>query len=151
MNKTAIKHLQKNAGFTIVELLIVIVVIAILAAISIVAYTGIQNRAHDSALQSDANVIRKVIKMYYADNGSYPICSAGSGHSCTLASLASELVPTYVSGLPDDPAHPYMYVATNIPANGDRWSVRIYKESIDATCQIGENYYVGWWSSSPAC
>lgn len=42
-----------QAGFTIVELLIVIVVIAILAMISIVAYSGIQNRAYDSAVQSD--------------------------------------------------------------------------------------------------
>ena len=42
-----------KSGFTIVELLIVIVVIAVLAAISIVAYNGIQNRAYNSAVQSD--------------------------------------------------------------------------------------------------
>ena len=44
---------QRNFGFTIVELLIVIVVIAVLAAIVVVAYNGIQNRANDSAVQSD--------------------------------------------------------------------------------------------------
>lgn len=44
---------KHRMGFTIVELLIVIVVIAILAALSIVAYTGIQNRANDTAVQSD--------------------------------------------------------------------------------------------------
>lgn len=43
---------QKAYGFTIVELLIVIVVIAVLAAISVVAYAGIQNRARDSAIMS---------------------------------------------------------------------------------------------------
>lgn len=44
---------SRNRGFTIVELLIVIVVIAILAAITIVAYNGIQNRAYDTTVQSD--------------------------------------------------------------------------------------------------
>ncbi len=40
-------------GFTIVELLIVVVVIAILAAITVLSYNGIQNRAYDSAIQTD--------------------------------------------------------------------------------------------------
>ena len=44
---------NRYTGFTIVELLIVIVVIAILAAITIVAYTGIQDRAKESNVQSD--------------------------------------------------------------------------------------------------
>lgn len=144
-------QLTRRSGFTIVELLIVIVVIAILAAISIVAYTGIQSRAHDAALQSDANAIRKVMQMYYSDNGSYPICSGGSGHSCSLLSITPQLVPKYVSSMPNDTAQPYQYVATNTSPYGDRWSVRIYKKSIAAHCQIGENYYTTWWSSSPAC
>lgn len=50
---------MKRQGFTIVELLIVIVVIGILAAISIVAYTGISKRADDSARESTSNQIEK--------------------------------------------------------------------------------------------
>lgn len=59
-------------GFTIVELLIVIVVIAILAAITIVAFNGIQNRANDSAVQGDLKNIAKLFEVYKVDNGRYP-------------------------------------------------------------------------------
>ena len=55
--------IKKAHGFTIVELLIVIVVIAILAAISIVAYTGIQERAQKSKVQSDIAQIIKAISL----------------------------------------------------------------------------------------
>ena len=44
---------MRKAGFTIVELLIVIVIIGILAAITIVAYNGIQQRAQAATVQSD--------------------------------------------------------------------------------------------------
>lgn len=62
----------RNKGFTIVELLIVIVVIGILAAIVIVAYSGVQNRANDVSVQADLQNIAKAIRSYDAINGSYP-------------------------------------------------------------------------------
>ncbi len=75
-------------GFTIVELLIVIVVIAILAAISVVAYNGIQSRANDSAVQSDVSNLAKKILLYEAENGQYPqggrVRSGGSDNSASL-------------------------------------------------------------------
>ncbi len=54
------------------ELLIVIVVIAILAAITIVAYTGIQNRAYDSAVQSDLKAMATKIELYMAEESTLP-------------------------------------------------------------------------------
>lgn len=63
---------QKPSGFTIVELLIVIVVIAILAAITVVAYNGIQNRAHNTSIQSDLANFAKKIELVKADTGTYP-------------------------------------------------------------------------------
>jgi prepilin-type N-terminal cleavage/methylation domain-containing protein len=60
-------------GFTIVELLVVIVVIAILAAITIVAYNGIQNRGNDTAVQSDLHQIGSQILQYSIVNGALPV------------------------------------------------------------------------------
>lgn len=59
-------------GFTIVELLIVIVVIAIIATISIIAFNGIQQRARTTGLQSDAVSAGKQIELMRAETGSYP-------------------------------------------------------------------------------
>ena len=64
---------KKAQGFTIVELLIVIVVIAILAAISIAAYTNIQQRAKNTAIINAASQSLKMIQAYIAANGTYPV------------------------------------------------------------------------------
>lgn len=60
---------NKQTGFTIVELLIVIVVIGILAAITIVAYNGIQERAESTKTISQATAFIKGLKTYEADLG----------------------------------------------------------------------------------
>lgn len=65
-------HTKSSKGFTIVELLIVIVVIAILAAIAIVSYTGIQNRAYNSAAANDAAMFAKKLELIKAELGRYP-------------------------------------------------------------------------------
>ena len=66
---------NKQSGFTIVELLIVIVVIGILAAITVVAYNGVQNRAYDVTVQSDLANMAKKFQLFRVDNGTYPTVS----------------------------------------------------------------------------
>lgn len=62
----------KQKGFTIVELLIVIVVIAILAAITLATYNGIQSRAQETSVQHDMSNISKQVEIYKVDEGRYP-------------------------------------------------------------------------------
>lgn len=59
-------------AFTIVELLIVIFIIAILAALAIVAYSGITDKAKVSSLQADLSSSAKQLKLYYSNYASYP-------------------------------------------------------------------------------
>lgn len=63
---------KQQSGFTIVELLIVIVVIAILATISIVAYTGIQDRARASAASTAASQAARKVAIFYAQEARLP-------------------------------------------------------------------------------
>lgn len=76
-----------KTGFTIVELLIVIVVIAILAAISVAAYTGIQNRAYDSSIQSDLKSLASKLEIFKIDSSSSIYPNANSATTTQLTSL----------------------------------------------------------------
>lgn len=63
---------MKHRGFTIVELLIVIVVIGILAGITVVAYNGIRSRGYDAQSASEFNAVQKALENFYTVNSRYP-------------------------------------------------------------------------------
>ena len=113
---------NKQTGFTIVELLIVIVVIAILAAITIVAFNGIQGRARDSQRVQDLKSIVKALELYKTANGSYPAAvgtANASGwevsHDGTNATnfLSALVSGTTVSKVPVDPKNFGTVVSTS--------------------------------------
>jgi prepilin-type N-terminal cleavage/methylation domain-containing protein len=73
---------NRKQGFTIVELLIVIVVIGILAAITIVSYNGVQAKAHNAARVSEAEQAVKMLSIYKNQNGVYPTLPGGAVSVC---------------------------------------------------------------------
>ncbi|HEX6415906.1 MAG TPA: prepilin-type N-terminal cleavage/methylation domain-containing protein [Candidatus Saccharimonadales bacterium] len=88
-----------RAGFTIVELLIVIVVVAILAAIVTVAYNGIQGRARDSRRVQDMKTIVKGLEIYKTNNGSYPAPVSTTGAAGWEVSTTGSAATNFLSAL----------------------------------------------------
>ena len=82
--------MSRKPGFTIVELLIVIVVLGILAAITIIAYNNIQSKAHDAAIRSDFNNVAKLLEIYRLQEGVYP--SDANGNPTGMCSGANGAV-----------------------------------------------------------
>ena len=88
------KRLNKSHGFTIVELLIVIVVVAILATITVVAYNGIQTRANDSRVYTAVSSYKRILELYRADKGRLPqgydwVCLGEQSHYPSAAPFAA--------------------------------------------------------------
>jgi general secretion pathway protein G len=82
---------MRNRGFTLLELLFVLVIVALLAGIVGPMLVGSISRARESTLNEDLRVMRKGIDDYYADNGKYP---------AELGDLADK---RYLRGIPVDP------------------------------------------------
>lgn len=96
---------REKSGFTIVELLIVIVVIGILAAITIVAYNGVQRRANNTSRIAAAKQYIKLLSVYAVQNGKYPdftdgVCVGGAYQNDACDALKNGTVPTAATTQP---------------------------------------------------
>ncbi|MDO4712380.1 MAG: prepilin-type N-terminal cleavage/methylation domain-containing protein [Candidatus Saccharibacteria bacterium] len=105
---------NKSKGFTLVELLIVIVVIAILAAISIVAYNGVTNKARDDERASNARNLLNAAAAYNSDNDKWPELS-------DLAAFETIKLPTTVTDATK--------VNATVDAGKDTYKYRLCKDS----------------------
>ncbi len=84
---------RKQAGFTIVELLVVIVVIGILALITITTFSGVTQRARNAEREADIKAIHGQLEAYYAQNGAYPALADlndGTWRSTNMKGLDAE-------------------------------------------------------------
>jgi prepilin-type N-terminal cleavage/methylation domain-containing protein len=110
---------QRQRGFTLVELIIVVVVIAILAAIVVLAYQGVRNRALDTAMEQDDESAYKLMANSYAINGYYDFNSLNSP---ALKLAGGDVMTNASSGIA--PNAIYTTTITN-PASNDSYSVSI--------------------------
>jgi type II secretion system protein G len=107
-------------GFTIVELLVVIVVLAILTSIVVVTYSGVHEKARDTTRLNDATAIKEALETYRASKGTYPASVAGpyNGWDSSADPAKSFLTNLQQSGymdiVPKDP--------TNTAPTGSNWT-----------------------------
>jgi prepilin-type N-terminal cleavage/methylation domain-containing protein len=131
--KKFLKFKRASFGYTLIEILVVMSIIAILTAISIASYTNVQQRGRDGKRLADIKTIQQALERYYADNGHYPWYYPDTACDDTRPDLShcmqpgefgyrqafsdqtvdthykdwprleSTLVPKYLSALPNDP------------------------------------------------
>jgi prepilin-type N-terminal cleavage/methylation domain-containing protein len=103
--------LYPNSGFTLVELLIVIIVVGILAGTGIYTFKGSQEKARDAQRKTDLQNIKKALLLFFNDKQTFPVGGCiGSGCS-TLFSYGGATSSDYITDFPVDPinAAPYRY------------------------------------------
>lgn len=100
--------IKKQDGFTLLELLIVIVIIGILALIIVPGLASGPKRARDAQRKSDMRAVKNALETYYNDNNAYPV-GATYGTSDTTG-IGTNLVSSYLPHLPIDPKNTGVYV-----------------------------------------
>lgn len=90
-------------GFTFIEILVVVTIIAILMAVGLISYSSVNKRSRDAKRKSDIEQIRTALEMYRADYGYYPDAASSSFFPIASdVSFKSALSP-YLSTIPQDP------------------------------------------------
>lgn len=88
----------RQKGFTLVEVLIVISILAVLTVIVIVAYNGVQDRANETSVKADINNIAKQVEYYKTSSGRYPSTATMSTLQIKVNKAAYGVNPTGATG-----------------------------------------------------
>ena len=120
--------MKKNFnGFTLIEIMIVVVILGILAAVIVPRVIDRPDQARVIAAQSDIRVIMQALKLYRLDNGFYPATDQGlsalTQRPTTTPSPANWKQNGYLERLPNDPwGRPYQFLNPGIKGESDVFS-----------------------------
>ena len=127
---------RKNEGFTFIEMLVVVTVIGILAAVGVVSYQAANKNARDGKRRADLEQVRAALEMYKAD-------STTNVYPGSLSAVAPP-TSTYINPLPSPPANSKKTDDTTMTSYEDGYSCsnpfRIY--SLCLKLESGSDYCV---------
>ena len=114
--------MKKQKGFTLLELLVVMAIMALLAGLGLRTFGSVQQKSRDGRRKQDLQSISKALEIYYNDFKHYPYASGGkimgcgenSTEACTWGDMwqNSNNLTLYMSQLPQDPGgSQYFYLA----------------------------------------
>lgn len=105
-------------GFTLIEIMVVVVIIGVLAALIAPSIMGRTDEARQTAAKADINTLMQALKLYRTDNLRYPTTEQGLGALVarpTLEPVPSRWSRPYVEKLPNDPwGNPYVYISPGV-------------------------------------
>jgi len=118
---------RRDAGFTLIEIMVVVVILAILAALIVPKVIGRPDEARVVAARQDVATIKQALKLYRLDNGRYPSTEQGLGalvERPTITPLPSNWkAGGYLERLPLDPwGNPYQYLNPGLRGEIDVFS-----------------------------
>ena len=138
---TTSKTIQSEKGFTLLELLVVIVIIGILALLVIPNLTSAPKKARDIDRKTDLGAIQKGLEEYYLSYAKYP----------TLLTELTAMSPPIIKVLPTDTIGTGVYVYTYTPSGTSAYSLKACLENgsdtgkntaTDATCAPSNRSYL---------
>lgn len=117
--------MKKSKGFTLIELMVVVVILGILAVVVAPRIPDLVKKAKEGATKGSLSTLRSTLNIYYSDTeGLYPMATSGSGYPAASTVLQDALVPKYIKAIPvvkAPTAHPIdsntVYIYDNIPGS----------------------------------